>query len=96
MKCILIIIALLISGCGFKGEISFDDGKENAWVEVTDTRDGEVFYYNNNTITNPMRGVGTASSINIVTSEGKKMTITTDMMTYLKWREVDKPPQSNN
>ena len=81
----------MLCGCGFKGSVTFDEGKENAWVQVTDMRDGEVFYYNNNTINNPVRGVGVPSSVDIVTSDGRKMTINSDMMAYLKFREVDGP-----
>ena len=80
---ILIISLLLISGCTMKAEVSEDD--LNKIKICTDTRDGEVFSFNTNSMTNVRAGFGGAeSSVDIVTFEGKKMTVYARMEAYIK------------
>lgn len=79
----IILTLLLVSGCTINGG---DVVKEdlNKIIICKDTRDGETFSFNTNTVTNSRQGFGAVSSIDIITDDGKQMTISDDMNSWLK------------
>jgi len=78
----LFIAALVLTGCTVKAHVSEEDA--NKLMVCTDTRDGEVFSFNTNTVTNMRAGFGVPSSFDILTTEGKEMTLNNNMEAWLK------------
>lgn len=78
-----IILTSFISGCTMDGG-SLSNEDMDKIVTCKDARDGEVFEFNTNTISNVRRGLGVPSSFDIVTIDGKKMTLNSSMETWLK------------
>lgn len=78
-----ILISPLITGCTIDGGAVVESDK-NKIVTCTDTRDGEVFGFNTNSVNNARQGFGTPSSIDIVTLDGKAKTISDNMRAWLK------------
>lgn len=76
------LIVFLSTGCTVNAEISDED--KNKIITCTDTRDGEVFSFNTDTVTNMRAGFGSPSTYDMVTTDGKKMTLSSDMAAYLK------------
>jgi len=76
------LIVLLFVGCTARTELSEED--ENKTKICTDIRDGEVFSFNTNTVTNMRAGFGAPSTFDMVTTGGKKMTLSSAMAAYLK------------
>ena len=80
------LAALLCTGCTAKAEISKED--LNKVKTCTDTRDGEVFSFNTNTVTNVRVGYGAPSTFDMVTTDGDKMTISSDAaVLFLKCKD---------
>lgn len=50
----------------------------------TDSRDGETFSFNTNSVTNVRRGIGAPTTFNVIDSEGNKRSLSTSMEVYLK------------
>ncbi len=77
------LAALLAAGCTMNGgDVAEED--RNKIMTCTDTRDGEVFQFNTNTITNVRAGIGAPSSFDIVTLDGRKITLNSNMEAWLK------------
>lgn len=83
----VLLSCLLIVGCTVEGKLT-DDSK-NKWMQTTDTRDGEVFYYNTNTIHDIRIGFGAESSYKIVTTKDDTLLFHTNMESWMKTVEVD-------
>ena len=81
------VLILLLVACTLDGEM--DENSRNRLIKCTDTRDGEIFYYNTNTVTNVRVGIGAPTSFDIMITDGKRMTLNSDMEVYLKCVEVD-------
>jgi hypothetical protein len=84
-KIVLFVISLLpaIHGCTMNGG---DVAKEDLDKIMTckDTRDNGTFQFNTNTIRNHRAGFGAPSSFDITTLDGRDMTLTSDMESWLK------------
>ena len=79
----VILIALLCCGCTVDGgSVSEDD--LNKVMVCTDTRDGEVFSFNTNTVTNVRQGFGAPHTMEVTTLNGDKRTLNSDMEVWLK------------
>ena len=78
------LIVLLAAGCNMKGgDIAEKD--RNKLMVCKDTRDGETFSFNTNTITNLRVGlVGAPTTFNVTTTDGKEKTLSSTMETWLK------------
>lgn len=79
---LLTFISLLMTGCTVEGQLA--EESKNVINVCKDTRDGEIFSYNSNTIKNVRVGVGAPTSMDIVTITGKKKTLTSDMVEFIK------------
>jgi hypothetical protein len=80
------LIVLLAAGCTMNGgEVS--DKDRNKIMTCKDTRDGETFSFNTNTITNIRRGIGAPHTFDVVTTDGKSMSLSTDMEAWLKCKK---------
>ena len=78
----ILITALLISGCTVNADIT--EQSRNRLATCTDFRDGEVFIFNTNTVTNVRYGFGVEHTMDIVTTDGKKRSLSIGMTAYLK------------
>lgn len=67
-------------GCSIEGEMQ----NKNMLINCTDTRDGEKWSYNTNTVSNVRVGIGSPHSMDLVDTEGRKRHVTSDMETYIK------------
>jgi len=75
--------ALLAAGCTVDGgELAESD--RNKVMTCKDTRDGEVFQFNTNTIRNFRFGIGAPSSFDVTTFDGREMTLNSEMEAWLK------------
>lgn len=85
-------IALLIQSCSASLDATVAPEDMDRVYVCTDTRDGEVFSYNTNTITNARITIlgGGPSSMDIVTTDGRKMTVTSAMTAWWKCKELEK------
>lgn len=80
---ILIIAFICLAGCTMEGGgVSAED--LNKTVTCTDTRDGETFSFNTNSVTNTRIGIGAPTSFDVTTDDGRKMTINSSMEAWLK------------
>jgi len=61
---------------------------KNKEFKCTDFRDGEMFYFNSNTITNMRAGFGTDHSYDMIDTNGTKHTMTSGMESHMKCVEV--------
>jgi len=71
---------------GFSSE-GIVERQKNKMMKCVDTRDGEVFYFNTNTVHNIYIGYGSPHRYDVVTSNGDTMTLKSDMEIYLKCKE---------
>jgi hypothetical protein len=76
------LIGLLVAGCTQKAELT--EGSKGRHFTCTDFRDGDVFRYSTDTITNVRMGIGTDSSFDLVDETGKSRTLKTSMEAYVK------------
>lgn len=76
-------IVLLAGGCTMKGG-DIDEKDRNKLMVCKDFRDGEMFSFNTNTITNVRIGVGAPSAFDVTTTDGKKKTLSSTMEAWLK------------
>ena len=77
-KAVFSVAILLLSGCTMQGEIT--DNSKNKQMVCIDTRDGETFTFNTNTITDVKIGIaGAPTSFTIINNEGIQCTINTNM-----------------
>jgi hypothetical protein len=75
--------AVLAAGCTMEGgELAEKD--RNKVMTCKDTRDGEVFQFNTNTIRNVRAGIGAPSSFDVTTFDGREMTLTSDTEAWIK------------
>lgn len=84
MKLLIIFLAIfliiLISSC----ELQQAEESKNRMMVCTDTRDGEVFRYNTNNITNIHMSISGVTSFNITTTNGDIKLLKSSMEVYLK------------
>ena len=75
-KLLIALLSVLLCGaCTTEGEVSSED--LNKIIICKDTRDGEVFKYNTNTVHDiRVKNFNELDSISFTTVDGKKMTIT--------------------
>lgn len=79
----ILLVSLLICGCTVDAEIN--EETKNSIITCKDTRDGEVFSFYGNTVTNVRSGyLGAASTFDMVTTDGIEMTLSSDMEAYMK------------
>ena len=85
---IVVIIFTIIAfvSCEQKAE-GIVERQKNKMMKCVDTRDGEVFYFNTNTVHNIYIGYGSPHRYDVVTSNGDTMTLKSDMEIYLKCKE---------
>lgn len=77
------VLLSIIAGCTVKGgEVVGED--KNKIMDCTDIRDGDIFSFNTNSITNIRLGIGSPNTADIVTLSGKNMTISSGMESYIK------------
>lgn len=77
------LIVLLAAGCTMDGGKVAEKDKNKIMV-CKDTRDGETFSFSTNTITNMRAGIGAPSTFDVVTTDGKARTLSSDMGSWLK------------
>ena len=83
IKTSLLVACLLTVGCTMDGgEVAQKDLSKT--ITCKDTRDGEMFSFNTDTITNIRRGVGAPTSFDMTTNDGKQITLSSDMEAWLK------------
>lgn len=87
-KVFIFITCLSLAACSVQGEL--DQSGKNKLMSCKDTRDGETFAYNTNTITDICIGIGAPTTFKIVTTTGKHMTLNSNMDAYIKCAEVTK------
>lgn len=95
MKTLIIFLALslTLSGClNFGGKLS--EESKNKTVRCTDLRDGEVFTYKSNTVTNIR--IGTDSSFDFVDTKGNKRTARASHEVFLKCKLVKVSPPTQH
>jgi len=82
---IVVIIFTIIAfvSCEQKAE-GIVERQKNKMMKCVDTRDGEVFYFNTNTVHNIYIGYGAPPRYDIVTTNGDTMRLKSDMEIYLK------------
>ena len=80
---ILLILAIVsIIGCTVGGS---EVVNKNEVKVCTDTRDGETFSFNTNSVTNVRRGVlGEPTTFDVIDGEGNKRSLSSSMEVYLK------------
>ena len=83
---LLLAICILASGCTMNGGKLATESL-NKVLMCTDNRDGSVFYFNTNTITNFRRGFGAPHEFDVVTHKGVKMHLSTADKMYVKCEE---------
>jgi hypothetical protein len=77
------LIALLCYSCTVKdGEVAEHD--KNKIFDCKDTRDGETFSFNSNTVRDVRVGIGADSSFTITTLDGKEKKLNSSMEAYIK------------
>ena len=83
------VVALILSaglfGCTVDGKIEVERNKK---MICKDTRDGETFSFNTNSVTNARLGIGADHSFDVTDNNGKKRTLTSNMEAYLKCEEA--------
>lgn len=79
----MLLVSLFIYGC--TSDASIDEETKNSIITCKDTRDGEVFSFYGSTVTNVRGGIlGAASTFDMITTDGRKMTLSSDMEVYMK------------
>jgi hypothetical protein len=77
------LIALLCSSCTVKNaEVAGHD--KNKIMDCKDTRDGETFSFNTNTVRDISVGIGGDSSFTVTTLDGKEKKFNSNMEAYIK------------
>lgn len=79
---VLGLMMALTTACTFSSGVS--DDIKNKQMVCTDTRDGEVFGFNTNNITNVRIGYGAETSFDVVDDTGLKRTLYKSMQLFLK------------
>lgn len=79
----LTIIVAIMSGCTVGGGQVADESI-NKEMFCTDSRDGEVFKFNTNTVTDIRRGIGAPTTFTITTHSGDERILSSDMEAYIK------------
>ena len=87
MKTLIIIIVTLLSGCTMKAGEQTEDSKKRT-TACTDTRDGEVFTFKNNTVKDARQGYGAPTCFTITTLKGADKRLCSDMEVYLKCHNI--------
>ena len=77
-----LILLVVLSGCTY--ESTLDKSELDKSVTCTDTRDGEVFTFLTNNVTNVTSSTSNGASFDVVTTEGKSMHITSAAEAWLK------------
>ena len=80
---LLLVCILLVAGCTIDGG-SVVEADKNKIIRCVDTRDGAVFSFNSSTITNLRIGIGAPGSFDMVTVNGKRMTLNSYMEAWIK------------
>ena len=84
---LIIAMLVLISACTSRSDLS--DKSRNQVHRCTDTRDGEEFTYNTNTITNVRAGwLGADSSFELTDMEGNKRYVQSSDTSWLKCKRI--------
>lgn len=78
---------LLLTGCTFGGASVTEKDLSKSMI-CTDTRDGEIFRFNTNSITNIRTGFGTPTTMDLITDTGEHKTISSNMETWLKCKKI--------
>ncbi len=84
----VIFMIIFLSGCTFDSGVS--EESKNKVITCTDTRDGEIFTFKTNDITNVRSGFMADSSFDVVDQNGIKRTLTSISHIYIKCIEVKK------
>lgn len=79
----LLALCLVMVGCTYDGG-AVADVDLNKTVTCTDVRDGDVFTFNTNSITNVRAGIGAPSSFDVVTDDGRAMTLSNSMAAWVR------------
>lgn len=83
-----ICMVLLVAGCTIPTEVSKED--RNKVFTCTDTRDGEVFSFNSNDITEIRHGIGANGHMKFTDLKGVERTIPANADAWLKCDEGKK------
>ena len=86
---VMLLLCFVAVGCTVDGGSVVKEDL-NKIVICKDARDGEIFSFNSNTITNVRRGFGAPGSVDITTDDGKKMTLSDDMSLWLKCKHQER------
>lgn len=68
---------------------SIDEESKNKQVSCVDTRDGETFQFNTNSIYDVRVGYGADTSFSLTDDDGKKRTLTSSMEVFMKCEDVN-------
>ena len=83
---ILIIISVLLSGCSMEGGAIAENSK-NKIVQCTDTRDGEVFSFLSNNVSNARISLDGNHGFSVVDTDGNYRELNKSMESYLKCKD---------
>lgn len=83
MKTALFLLLTFVSACEFEGGGVVDIDK-NKTIECTDSRDGEVFTFNTNTMRDTRIGITTSSSFKVTDIKGQTRNFNDGTTGYLK------------
>lgn len=78
------LILLLLVGCTISGRVE----DKNQWIICKDTRDGEIFYYNTDSVHDVRVGIGIYSA-KLVTTKNDTIMINQNSNIYLKCAKCD-------
>lgn len=82
MKYLVIVMALSLTGCGFKGEV--DPAYVDKTVYCTDTRDGEKFSFAAASVRDVSMVIGAGTCATVTTNKGTDMRICNAQEVYMK------------
>jgi hypothetical protein len=77
------LIALLCSSCTVEG-VDVAEHDKNKIIDCKDTRDGDAFSFNTNTVKDVRAGIGAPTTFTVTTLDGKEKHLSSDMEAYLK------------
>jgi len=83
----LLLASIILSGCTLEGSISKED--LNKQMKCVDFRDGEVFTFNSNNITDAKSTLGGEGSFRVTTDQGDNIRITSSMEAFIKCKQVE-------
>lgn len=83
-KPLLFLSVSLVAGCGITVDGNLAETSRNVVIVCKDSRDGEIFSFNTNTVTNVRIGFGAPSTFDVITSDGKKRMLSSTLDTVIK------------